>query len=98
MTRRLILRPEADAELTDAMEYYEERRRGLGDEFFFAVDDALTAIRHRAESFPAVHGDVRRALLRRFPYGVYYFVEGDAVVVIAIFHGKRNPKRWQDRR
>ena len=98
MNRRLVLQPEADAELLEAMQYYELRKAGLRDEFFLAVDDALSAIRRRPESFPLVHADVRRALVRRFPYGVYYFVDDHDIIVIAIFHGKRNPKTWRDRR
>jgi plasmid stabilization system protein ParE len=44
-----------------------------------------------------VHGEARRAVLRRFPYSVIYAVREDEIVVIACFHGRRDPKRWQDR-
>ena len=45
----------------------------------------------------AVHRHVRRALIRRFPYGIYYAVDEELIEVIAVFHAKRDPKRWQDR-
>lgn len=58
----------------------------------------LEEIRWRSGSFPLVHKDVRRALIKRFPYGIYFFDEGASLIVIAIYHAKRNPKRWQERR
>ena len=62
-----------------------------------AVEAALEAIGKRPESFPAVHRDVRRALLKRFPDGIYFIKEMDWIRIIAIFHARRNPKSWQQR-
>jgi toxin ParE1/3/4 len=97
MSRRLIIRPEAEAELADAFDWYETRVRGLGAEFLLCVDAVFNAIARDPQHYPRVHDSVRRALTRRFPYGVF-FVEDDArVVVLAIFHARRNPERWQER-
>ena len=98
MIRRVVIRPEAEADLLDAMSWYKAQREGLEDGFFLAFDASLSKIRRTPKVFPIVHGDIRRALLRRFPYGIYYFLEGEAAVVIAVFHAKRDPKRWQQRR
>lgn len=98
MRSRLVIRPEAEADLLDAMQWYRDQRPGLEDEFFLAFDAGLSKVRRAPQSFPFVHEDIRRALLRRFPYGIYYLLEGETVTVIAVFHAKRNPKRWQQRR
>ena len=93
----VVIRPEAEADLAEAYQWYEEKRPGLGERWLLSVEAALSAIQRFPESFPVVHQHVRRALLRRFPYGVFYVVEGSAVVVLAVFHCQRDPKRWQER-
>ena len=98
MTRRLIVRPEAEREMAAAFDWYEDRVPGLGSEFLLCVDAVFSAILRSPQQFPRVHRIVRRALTRRFPHEVF-FVEADAgVVVLSVFHAKRNPKRWQQRR
>jgi len=60
----------------------------------------LRTIRPIAENprtYPRVHGEVRRAVARRFPFGVFYVMESDAVVVIAVLHASRDPVRWKER-
>jgi toxin ParE1/3/4 len=95
--RAVILRAEAEADLAEAVAWYNARRTGLGADLLLAVEALLEDIGRRGESFPLVHQDVRRALLKRFPYSMF-FVVGDAVIsVIAVFHARRDPKIWQDR-
>lgn len=98
MKKRLILRPEAEADLADAYHWYEDRVAGLGSEFLRSVEAVTSLIEANPQLFQIVHrGIVRRALTRRFPYGVY-FVEGERTIsVIAVIHAKRNPRAWQDR-
>lgn len=91
------LRPEAEADVGDAYRWYEERMRGLGSEFLRAVDATLSAIERTPEAYPIVHESVRRALLRKFPYGLFYVIEPDGIVVLACFHARRDPKTWQER-
>jgi plasmid stabilization system protein ParE len=97
MTYRLIIRPEAEAELAEAFDWYERRVPGLGADLLVAVDTAVDSILSNPLQHPAVYGSVRRALTRRFPYQVLFIVEADVVAVIAVFHSARDPKRWQDR-
>ena len=97
MRRRLIIRPEAEAEMAEAFDWYEEHVPGLGHEFLRAVEAVFNAIVRQPKQFAMVHRSARRALVRRFPYEVV-FVDDDArVVVLSVFHAKRNPKRWQER-
>ncbi len=72
MTPRLVVRPAAEADIAQAALWYEQRAVGLGAEFLRAVDVALAEIARMPERFPVVHPVCRRALLRRFPYGVYF--------------------------
>jgi len=97
MKRRLIIRPEAEAELAEAFDWYERRVPGLGVDFLAAVDTALDSVLSHPLEHPVVYRVVRRALTRRFPYQVLFVAEEETVVVIAVFHGARNPRTWQNR-
>ena len=97
MTRRLVVRPEAEAELREAYAWYEERRPGLGDEFLLCIDACLDSIERHPGLHPVIHRGVRRALLRRFPYGVFYVMAENTISVAAVFHLSRDPERWIQR-
>ena len=97
MSRRLIVRPEAEAEMAEAFDWYEDRVPGLGSEFLLCVDAVFSSILRNPQHFPHVHRVVRRALTRRFPYEVFFVEDDERVVVLSVFHAKRNPKRWHER-
>ncbi len=97
MSRRLIVRPEAEAELAEAFDWYEDRVSGLGSDFLLCVDAVLNAVLRDPQHYPRTHRVVRRALTRRFPYEVFFVEDDERVVVLSIFHARRNPKRWQER-
>ena len=82
---------EAAKELKTAAYWYEEQRKGLGSAFILSVEASLAKIKRNNEMFPIVDGSTRRALLKRFPYGIFYEIERDTIVVTAVFHSKRNP-------
>ena len=97
MSHELIIRPEAEEDIDDAYLWYERQRMGLGGEFLVAVQAAIAEIERRPVSFAVVHKAVRRALCRRFPYCFYFQLEGERIIVIAVYHAKRAPWRWQRR-
>ena len=97
MSRPVVYRRDAQAEFDEAYDWYESRRAGLGDRFAENVQHAIDRIGANPQLHGIVHADVRCALVRRFPYGVYYRVEAKRVVVIAIFHSSRDPRIWQAR-
>ena len=97
MNRRVILRPQAEAELAEAIDWYESRGKGLGADFMRAVDAAIAAIGRNPDQYQIVKGQVRRAVLRRFPYSLIYVASEHEVTVLACFHGRRNPQRWIER-
>ena len=94
MSRELIIRPEAETDLLEAFNWYEARVPGLGSEFLLAIDALLNSILSNPQQYPAVHKTIRRALTRRFPFQVFFVAEDTRVVVVAVFHARRNPRRW----
>jgi toxin ParE1/3/4 len=94
---RLVLRRQAKDDLREAFSWYEERQPGLGDSFRAAVDSILSSIQEHPSMYPRVDHSIRRAATERFPFGVFYRIDGDTIRVIAILHNARNPERWRRR-
>ena len=95
--RRLLITSAAATDLTTAYDWYEEQSPGLGAEFLRAVDAVFATAQRTPELFPPVRGRTRRALLRRFPYGVFFTGAEDDVVVLGVVHSRRHPRVWQSR-
>ena len=89
--------PDADAEMTEAAQYYEERTPGLGLTFLDAVETAVGKVLLEPEPYGKVGPEIRQKLLDRFPYSLLYAVDGDRVRIVAIAHHKRRPGYWRSR-
>jgi len=88
----------ARAELIDAQDWYENEAPGLGRRFRTAVEAVIQRMSATPCQFPVIYKNVRRALLRRFPYALMFVIEADeTLTVIACFHGSRDPALWQQR-
>ncbi|MBW2185193.1 MAG: type II toxin-antitoxin system RelE/ParE family toxin [Deltaproteobacteria bacterium] len=94
MSLKLIIRPEAEAEMMEAFDWYEAQRAGLGAELLLSIDAAINAISRNPQQYPIVYKNLHRALIRRFPYQIIYITDKEYITVIAVFHARRNPKRW----
>lgn len=88
---------EAEDDLAEAYAWYWRRGLGLGAAFLRSVESRLESIGRLPEGYPVVYRHVRRALLRRYPYALFYEVAGDEAVVIGCFHAARDPRHWQER-
>ncbi len=97
MIHQIIVRPEAEAEMIDAFDWYEDQVPGLGSDFLLCLDAVFSTIARLPQQYPRVHKVVRRALTRRFPYEVFFVEDGNRIVILSVFHATRNPKRWQER-
>jgi plasmid stabilization system protein ParE len=97
MNYALVFRSEVSQELDEIYSWYESQQLGLGDNFLEEIEEALERICQMPESYPAVYRDIRRAVVRRFPYTIYYRLVSSRLIVTAVFHGHRNPKAWQTR-
>jgi plasmid stabilization system protein ParE len=95
MSRELIIRPEAEADIALAFGWYEARVSGLGSEFLLVLDAAFNSIVRNPNLYPRVHKRVRRALTRRFPFAIFFVAERRRIVVLSVFHVKRNPQAWK---
>lgn len=97
MSLPVVLDPEARAEFDEGYDFYEGRRAGLGEAFADAVQAVLDRIGLNPKLHAAVFGDIRRAVVRGFPYCVYYREEATLVRVLSVFHTSRDPAIWQSR-
>jgi plasmid stabilization system protein ParE len=96
MSLRVAFRPEAQGDLLQAHDWYEQQA-GLGDAFSDRAEEAIERIQRMPRMYAMVFRDVRRAKIRRFPYLIYYRVQQDRIEVIAVLHGSRDPRLWQQR-
>jgi plasmid stabilization system protein ParE len=97
MVFSLRVRKEAEADISEAYQYYESCRAGLGSDLMLCIEESFDRILKNPNQYKTVHKNVRRALVRRFPYGIYYIVIENTVSVIAVIHARRNPDHWQSR-
>lgn len=93
----LIFRKEAEEDIREAYEWYEEKSSNLGIDFVSEVETIFAIIEENPEICAKVFDNVRRMLCKRFPYSVYYLESKSIIVVIAVLHQKRNPEIWQER-
>ena len=91
----MISEPPADVDVEVAFEWHENERQGLGLEFLDELRAAYDRIVDGPLKYQELRGGIRRALLKRFPYAVYFAIEGDVVVVVAVLHASRDPAEWQ---
>lgn len=97
MSRSVVFRQQARREFDAAGDWYERERPGLGNAFLAEVDQALQMIASNPGAFPEMLDGVRKAVVKRFPYCIYFRVRGETIVVLAVFHSARNPAVWQSR-
>lgn len=95
MKYELLVRGRAKADIRRAAKWYERQREGLGREFVTEVDSALGRIEANPEQYEVVHREIRHAILRRFPYGVFYRIRADKISVFAVMHLKRDDIPWK---
>jgi toxin ParE1/3/4 len=97
MPVELIVAPEAEDDLAEAYGWYEGQRSGLGEEFLSCVDACIEALCRNPEMHAMIFEDYRRALVRRFPYAVFYRATRETVTVFCVFHSSQDPEKWVQR-
>ncbi len=97
MTYELHLLSCAEEDISNAIIWYDKQLKGLGQRFLLSIDASIQSIQRNPFLYPKIYKNFRRALIQRFPFGIYYSIERDTIVVIAAFHEKRKPKRWKKR-
>lgn len=94
LSAALIVRAQARAEIDEAFEWYRVRSPQASTDFLAVVDEALREIAEDPERFPVVSGQLRRIVLPRFPYAVYYKIYPRTISIVGVIHGHRHPDTW----
>ena len=94
---QIVFLPAAEQEMIEAALYYQSQASKLGESFLYEVKRAIKSIVESPNMWPVLEGTLRRRLLKRFPFGVLYKIEPEAIIIIAIAHLKRKPGYWKDR-
>lgn len=94
---RIRLLEVAQAELDEAIIYYDQQRTGLGEEFLAEVVGAMDRMARFPVAWHLLSKRTRRCLLRRFPYGIIYQNNPDHILIVAVGHLSRSPEYWMDR-
>jgi toxin ParE1/3/4 len=97
MTYRLIVEPEAEAELIEAADWYDARSSIVRASFLRAVDATLRRIQENLYQYQIIFGRARRMMVAGFPYALIYVAADDELIVAACVHCSRNPRRWRKR-
>lgn len=94
----LAFHPEAVAEFNEAIDYYDEIESSLGYDFAFEVYSTIQRLVLLPKAWPVIEGEIRRSLVRRFPYGVLYSEENGSIYIVAVMNLHRRPNYWKQRK
>ena len=94
MSLQITFHRAASAEIVEASAWYENKRLGLALEFMVEIDRCVSLASEQPLQFPIVRENIRRVVANRFPYCVYFRAEQQRIVVLAVFHGSRDPATW----
>ena len=95
MSFRIVIREPAEHDMAEAAAWYATRLRRLGARFILSIEASLAQITRNPEAHTLCFERFRRILVRRFPYGIFYLVESQRIVVLAVLHLHQNPRRIQ---
>lgn len=94
----LSIRKEAELDINNDFEYYQEKRAGLGHDFLLCVEEALEKLQRNPLAYREIYKGLRRVPIQRFPYRIFYVVQNHNVIITAVFHARKDPKSWSLRR
>src|SRR6266404_5791629 len=97
MTLPVRFLPEAKEEFDAAADWYEQRQIGLGIDFVTKIREVVRSVAQNPRMHAKVYGDVRKAVVKRFPYLVLYREDATEVIIVSVFHSSRNPGIWKKR-
>lgn len=93
----VVFLPQAEQEMLEAARYYESQAVGLGADYLLEVERAVAAIAESPKTWPIIEGELRRRLVRRFPFGILYYIDPNEIVFVAVSHLRRKPSYWRGR-
>ena len=93
----LEFHPDIYFEVNEGYHWYESKSIGLGEDFLNELESAFNLILELPDTWPILSNDFRRYLLKRFPFGVIYRINGDKIFIVAVMHLSRKPYYWRKR-
>ena len=97
MIERVIYTSGADSDIAEAYNWFEDREPGLGEEFLRCVEACVLTIRRHPKLYPVAVDNFRRALVRRFPFEVFYDATDEQLTIYSVFHCSQDPEKWRRR-
>jgi plasmid stabilization system protein ParE len=97
MSWKIDYHKEAQKEFDEAYDHYEEQKEGLGEDFAKCVQDQIDYLKMNPKIHAKVYKEARRAVVKRFPYCIYYVIEKDRVIIASVFFTGQDPSKWQSR-
>ncbi len=88
---------EARAELDAAVQYYYDQEEGLEELFLFEIENSFKLIYDFPSRYSRVEGNIRKFIIRKFPFTIIYEIRSDEIVILAVAHQKRKPDYWRER-
>ncbi|GAB4157563.1 MAG: hypothetical protein Tsb009_34650 [Planctomycetaceae bacterium] len=95
MSYRVLIKPEAEADLEAATLWYNQQHENLGESFLDSVNTTIERIQQNPEGYPIIYKNIRSAMTKKFPYLVLFEFNVSRVAVLGIIHGHRNPEIWK---
>lgn len=92
--KKIIIRQQAENDLEDSCDWYEIRMEGLGQKFMKSFERQLLSIQSNPLRYPKQYKNIRIALMKGFPFAIYFMNEEDRVIVLSVYHTSRNPKKF----
>lgn len=91
----VIINPFAEKDIVDAKNWYNKQKEKLGNELLQEIKQTIQSIEENPLQFPEIKSEIRRAIVNRFPYLIFFTVDAPIINVFALFHTSRNPKIWK---
>ena len=98
MVSKIIVKPLAEIDINESVNWYELHNEKLAEEFLFELRDAVRIVSNSPLGFAKRYKEIRAFSLNKFPYNIYYIIENDTMFIVAVLHQKRNPKILKTRK
>jgi plasmid stabilization system protein ParE len=97
MIERVVYTPEAENDVAESYDWYEGCEPGLGEDFLRCVEACVLGIQRHPQLYPVAVDEFRRALVRRFPFEIFYEADNERIIIYSIFHCSQDPQKWRSR-
>jgi toxin ParE1/3/4 len=98
MSYQLKFLPEVERDVSEAYDWYEEQLEGLGEDLLLSIDASLNGIVRNPHLSEVLYKGMRKRIVKRFPFGIFYIVEENVITIISVIHLARHPKTWKKRK